>query len=332
MGGLTGLIGFDGGYVGLGSADAFNEPVAWFTADGVAWEPHVLSIREPDCPGTGTLPGELVADAEVDAGGSNGSTVVLVGEAMHHTSASCSLTATSRTATWRSTDGRTWARSEFDNPNRLSTIWSTPPGWQAVSQTSIFASPDGVSWHRAEDLPEVVFWGTTTGAGFAGGSLVWTSPSATQASRFLGSTDGQTWQPVAAAAACAPGDGVLIAAPGPTPPLDWVISNGATTCTSPDLVSWRNMPFPHADPTSRIAAFARSGNALVASTTRDCQGCNPAWHQYATFDGATWREIAASVPAQFLATGPLGVVALGYESWDPRSGPVGELAVWRLDP
>ncbi len=158
------LVGFDGGYVALGSlphaGPPGSEPAAFFSADGVSWAGAPLASMVPNCPDWGPAGAEDVPDAEVRAIATNGSEIVIVGEEAPHDAAGCANVAASvRPVAWYSTDGRAWQRSapfEVGGLNaRATAVWAISNGWQtavegAVTGTiTIWESTDGLAWSQA---------------------------------------------------------------------------------------------------------------------------------------------------------------------------------------
>ena len=137
------LVGFDGGYVALGSLPITgppgSEPAAFFSADGVSWAETPLATMVPNCPDWGPAGAEDVPDAEHRSIATNGSEVVIVGEEAPHDAAGCANVAASvRPVAWYSPDGRTWQRSApfvvGGLNSRATAVWAVPRGWQAAVQ------------------------------------------------------------------------------------------------------------------------------------------------------------------------------------------------------
>ena len=337
------LVGFDGGYVLLGSLPTAgppgSEPAAFFSADGVSWESKPLATMVPNCPDWGPAGAEDVPDAEVRAITTNGSEVVIVGEEVPHDAAGCANVAASvRPVAWYSPDGRIWQRSapfEVGGLNaRATAVWAIPRGWQAAVQgaaigtISIWESVDGLAWHR---LGEPVPVGDVSAyAGSApDGSVVlsrWAdTPSGLQ---LFTSRDGRIWEPLKTAGGCeaAPGTTQIVgpAAKG----LDaWVLLDDMRLCTSRDLQTWSGTTMTDAPSTvaqTRFGAIVLANSCFGAGST-----CAPDPQAYLTTDGVTWTPMAHPPVywGRTVADGPAGVVMVGKGTVDD-----GATTVWRLDP
>ena len=248
------LVGFDGGYVALGSLPTAgppgSEPAAFFSVASVRWEASRLATMVPNCPDWGPAGAEDVPDAEARAIATNGTEVVIVGEEAPHDAAGCANVAASvRPVAWHSPDGRTWQRSapfEVGGLNaRATAVWAIPRGWQAavpgaaIGTISIWESVDGLAWYRLGEPVPVGDVNAYAGSAHDGTVVLsrWAdTPSGLQ---LFTSRDGRTWEPLKTAGGCeaAPGTTQVVgpAAPG----LDaWVLLNGMRLCTSRDLLTW----------------------------------------------------------------------------------------------
>lgn len=284
--GAGGLIGFRGGYVAYGTTEPFQNPVAFYSADGREWATVQLADLIPNCPGWGPDGDEDVPDAEVRAGTSDGNQVMLAGARFQPSN--CSDSTVYQPMTWVSHDGRSWRRSEpLDPPGafRMLAAWPTPTGWQGVDQGSIlWESPDAIRWSRS----------------LAGEPLVTTNLPSECAAGILN-----------------------VAAPTATGGL-WLVPGGETVCTSPDLRSWQSVKLSLPD-YGAVRSVVRTRYGFLALGWIECaggveNGCPPDERLYfLSSDGNTWERLNVSEWIDHVADGPSGILGIG-------AGAVWELA------
>lgn len=342
-GGSGALVGFDGGYVALGSlpnaGPPGSDPAAFFSADGMSWEGTPLATMVPNCPDWGPAGAEDVPDAEVRAITTNGSEVVIVGEEAPHDAAGCANVAASvRPVAWHSPDGRTWQRSapfEVGGLNsRATAVWAVASGWQAAVQgavtgtITIWESIDGLTWHQLGEPVAVGDVNVYAGAAPDGTVVLSRWANTTSGLRLFTSRDGRTWEPIKTAGGCevAPGTTQIVgpAAQG----LDaWVLLDDMRLCASRDLLTWSGTTMTDAP---SIVAQTRFGAIILADA---CFGagstCAPDPRAYLTTDGVTWTPMAHPPVywGRVVADGPAGVLMVGQATADE-----GATTVWRLDP
>jgi hypothetical protein len=338
------LVGFDGGYVALGSLPTAGppgvEPAAFFSADGVSWADTRLATMVPNCADSGPAGAEDVPDAEVRAIATNGSEVVIVGEESPHDAAGCANVAASvRPVAWYSRDGRTWQRSapfEVGGLNaRAAAVWAIPRGWQAAVQggavgtVSIWESSDGLAWHQIMEPVAVGDVNVYAGAAPDGTVVLSRWDDSVSGLRLFTSRDGRTWEPVDTAGGCEAALGVPMQIAGPDARgLDaWVLLAGMRLCTSPDLLAWSGTTMTDAlGPVAqtRFGAIALADSCFGAGST-----CTPDPRAYLTTDGVTWTPMAHPPVywGRAVADGPAGVLMVGQGT---AGG--GATTAWRLDP
>jgi hypothetical protein len=327
---LGSIVGFDGGYVGLGGADTVG-PVAWFSTDGVTWSPALLAKQVVNCPDWGPPGNDMVNDAEARAIATNGRELVIVGEVVQRDSTPCG---TLRAVAWHSSDGRTWVRSalfdEAASDTRAVAVWPSSGGWQAVSHDAVWTSSDGLDWSRKGDLPGALGGDQTaisgapaTGVPTAGilASLI-LDPQAGGATALFASPTGEAWRRLEGDGGCPLTTRIL-------PPANlaaWVLVGDMRVCASGDLSDWTSTPL---DAWLGAAAQTRYGAVVVGDA---CHGagstCKPAPRAWASADGRTWARLpnppASTGPT--LADGPAGVLFVGSTPSNPTPG------AWRLSP
>ena len=336
------LIGFDGGYVVLGSRGDLEEPVAAFSRDGRGWEVNSLANSVPNCPGYGG-PGIVnVPDADAVAIASNGHQLVVVGAEQPHDVASCAdVGASIRPIAWVSDDGRTWRRSApfyAAGPNgRATAVWAVPHGWQAVADDpssgtlSVWESADGTQWEPVGPLAadpseavDVLAVGTASN-----GTVVLSRNAGVGPARLFVSSDDKTWTPIRSAAGCETGT-TQIVGPAAQGLGGWVLLSGSRICTSVNLVDWSTTALPMA--VTRIVR-TRFGAIAVGDT---CSGIgktclDPGPEAYLTIDGSHWSLLAHPKVyfGRSIADGPAGVLLIGS---GPDAGGSLVSGTWSLAP
>jgi hypothetical protein len=323
------MVGFDNGYVALGSAD-FEEPIVWFSSDGVAWETRSLADPVPNCPGWGPDGDEDVPDADAGAIATNGYQVIVAGSWHPHDAAACAGLGY-WPITWVTDDGLTWRRSKpffaDTRRGRATAVWAVQDGWQAVVDDSLWQSPDGLRWRAAGVLRGVVAVNATGTA--PDGTVVvsrFVGAAGSGPARLFASGDGGTWTKIEEAGGCETG-ATQIVAPS-TPGLDaWVVLADTRICTSPDLVHWSTKELPMA--VWRIAR-TRFGAIAIGDT---CHGAgtncpDPGPRAYITADGVAWSRLRhpKAYWGRSLADGPAGVLLIGAAPHDD------DAQAWRLNP
>ena len=149
---ITTLISTGSGFLAAGSnipgGDAAKaSPVAWLSANGTTWQR--LGVTQLGlAAGTGRVLG-------ITAAAANGNSIVLAGTVAG---------ATTRSGTWRSTDGgTTWTAVTVPAGGAAATISGVAPlsaGFVAVrpaqvagsAGAAVYTSPDGAAWHKAASL------------------------------------------------------------------------------------------------------------------------------------------------------------------------------------
>lgn len=332
------LVAFDAGYVTVGTRDPFEDPIAWFTSDGMAWQAVSLANLVPNCPGWGPEGDEQVPDADTAAIASNEHQVVVVGSYQPHDAAGCAnLTYTP--VAWVTDDGQTWQRSEpfyaSGSSGRATAVWPTDNGWQAVAPSahsgtpSIWQSADGLAWRPIADLGDIGFLEVGSGAAAEGTTVVSGSMGAVGESspRLASSRDGVSWLPIERATGCEAGFRRILP-PSVEGLRAWVALGDRQVCTSVDLLDWSSATLPMA--VWRITP-TRFGVIAIGDT---CYGAGsqcpdePELKAFVSGDGTAWQALVHP-PVAFgraMADGPAGVLMIG-------TAPGGESGeVWRLEP
>ena len=220
---------------------------------------------------------------------------------------------------WRSTDGRTWQRTELDRGSsavllRLATIETSPAGfvivgWAVDTETSraraaAWTSPDGVAWTRAEDTADMdvgLCFEESDGPSCGGMTGVVATPSGFVA---VGS------------------DHARAAGTEPGRPAAW---------TSPDGLTWTQAN-TGLDFVGALSDVEVGGSGLIAVGSI----CPPECHSplagavaATSVDGSTWsfRKVDGAVGGQQLATVDGRVFALGVLKRDTDQA--AELELWQ---
>jgi hypothetical protein len=318
--GVLGIVAFDGGYVAYGAIGDYQEPVAWLSADGTAWERVPLADMVPNCPGWGPDGDESVPDATVSGGAASDGEVLLVGARYDYSSAGCAAGGRYRAVSWVSSDGRTWRRSEpfgpTDSSSRATAAWMSPGGWQAMEETTgrIWGTSDGAGW------VDLGWSAARAGASGPDGTVVVSltgdvTPEPYPLSRGTWQGGEYGFEPIDLPATCEGQKDHLVA------PRDasgsWTFATGITMCGSSDLEEWTSTELPAADATKAAPwALAATRYGPLVSVSYECRDCAPQpvpWVQYLNVEGGTWEPLGSSVRALLLADGPRGVIALGAE-------------------
>jgi hypothetical protein len=339
-GAISGLVGFDAGYVALGRREPFLQPVAWTSTDGRSWDVTSLSKWVRNCPGNGPEGDEDVPDALTTAIATNGRQVIVVGAEHHLTAATCAnVGAGTRPIAWVSDDGRTWRRSKpfyAEGANdRAEAVWAIPGGWRAVTtapRCTLWQSADGLDWKSIGELKD----------GLSPDVCIATSADGTIVSsrRELGFSRlrlyrnldglGLTWQPIDNAGGCEKGATDIL--PPRSPGLDaWVVLSDLKICTSVDLKAWSTNELGMFVCCRGRIAQTRFGAIAIGDT---CYGGGVVCpdlgaRAYLTADGATWSRLdhPKAYDDLYVADGPAGVLLLGTGP-DDLYWP----AVWLLEP
>lgn len=331
---ILSIVGFAGGYAATGSLEG-RGPAAWFSPDGVTWTAAPLGSLVVNCPDWGPegdeTAGRLVPDADQRAIATDGTEVVIVGEVGDYAGQPCGRL---RPVAWHSADGRTWQRSDpfpaEAGDLRAIAVWAVQGGWQAASETALWASPDGLAWERIGDRPT----GAEVIAGAPDGTVLATTLDPDSGRRdLLVSSDGRAWT-----SADAP-DGFCGGITQIVPPAlmgrdDWVFVGDLRLCTSPDLARWFATSFDPAVPGAEPTAFGVAGQTRYGAIAVGdaCFGagstCEPDPRAWILVDEEVWVPLAH--PPVFwersLADGPAGVLMIGTATGE------GPKDVWRLDP
>jgi hypothetical protein len=310
------LIGFDAGYVAW--IDFSSR--AWYSADGVDWQPADLPENEVACEGE-------VQPNQIEAAASSGDTVVLIGSLLvpGPTDTFCWL----QSVSWWTSDGLNWERSApFGQLRALSesrpqAVWSAGGGFEAavashrgpegdVSETVIWRSADGQEWTAVTSLEGAgdVVVGTSSG-GARVISVSGTTLSGEGSSYFqmllAASTDGVEWSPLPS-----PRTGWVVTEilPPTQPSDDWSVlateEDGSTRGVfySADLSNWTEQ----ASPSDELYGLARTREGIVATgCASDATECR----QYLTSGpSATWQEVPPALGTVRAIDGPAGVLAV----------------------
>jgi len=249
---------------------------------------------------------------------------------------------------WRSTDGRTWTKSEpiggkANGPDPEATWW-TPDGWELAAvdffrdgdwAIELFASSDGLAWQQAAEI---------TGRGrpisvaaSRNGTLSWprTASGGSPSTRgedgpdvLLSSTDGVTWNRLDVPFGRRTDFSGVVAPDGRLG--SWLVithdSRGQPTAwTSTNLQGWQAHDVLGASDVSVLVATSRG--YIVSSADPACViACDPIPHlQFVSLDGAAWAQIEPALEARpLIADGPAGVIAV-----EPSTGDDGA-TVWLL--
>jgi hypothetical protein len=338
-GGISNLVGFDGGYVALGSAGDLEEPMVSWSDDGQTWAATSLANSVKNCPGWGPPGDEMVPDADAGAVAANGHAVVIVGSYQPHTPASCAATSFYPVA-WVSEDGRTWSRSEpFSTSGasgRATAVWAIAGGWEAIAEdpgsgiNAIWRSADGLHWQVATDAAELDSTPVYAASG-EDGTVVMTRSAGdvgNEVVRLFRSSAGESWTAIDAAGGCGSGVTQIVAPAGPGLAA-WSVVGDRKVCTSKDLVHWSSKALPMS--VWRIAG-TRFGVIAIGDT---CSGAgvdcpDPGPRACITTDGVAWSSLAHPKVyyGRTLADGPAGVLLLGT---GPDDGDTPASAVWRLE-
>lgn len=296
------LVGFDAGYATVGTRDPFEDPIAWFTSVGTAWQAASLANLVPNCPGWGPEGDEEVPDADTAAIASNGHQVVVVGAGAPHDPAGCADVGSSiRPIAWLSDDGRTWRRSEpfytGGSNGRATAVWPTADGWEAFVEApatgtpSIWRSSDGLHWESTSVLAEAGLTSVISAAA-TGGTVVLTGDAGDVGStrpRVVASHDGGAWTPLDVPAGCLAGQTQVLAPRGEGLAM-WIVRGDSRTCISVDLLTWSSRKLPMA--IWRIAQTKSGAIALGDTCTGAGTNCtDPGLRAYLTTDGLTWTRI-----------------------------------------
>jgi len=327
------LIGFEDGYVTIGTRDPFEEPVAWFSRDGARWTAASLANPVQNCPDWGPPGNEMVPDADAGAVATNGSQVVVVGAFQPHDAAQCADSGEYHPIAWMSDDGRTWRRSEsFDGGavnGRVSAVWAVAGGWQAVVDRSLWQSADGLHWRSVPTFPNAGVDNVHAGSAPDGTAVVSSVVGSAGDSqyRLFASHDGRTWSAIDDAAGCET-DATQIVAPGPSSGPAWVILADTRVCASIDLIHWTSTNLP-------IVVWRMAGTRFGVMAIGDtCVGagnsCQDSGKQaYLSSDGVTWSRLEHpnALSGTSLADGPAGVVMIGAGPDDTAGS-----HAWLLEP
>jgi hypothetical protein len=326
------LIGFDHGYVSVGTRDPFEEPVAWFSADGLSWDTVSLAKQVPNCPGWGPPGNENVPDADTAARATNGRQVIVVGAWQPHDAAACSgADPAIQGMAWLSEDGRTWRRSEpFSTgaSGRATAVWPVRHGWRAVVGRSVWESADGLRWSSIGDLAGIGAVSAYAGPAADGTAVLSATVGAVgfEQVRLFSSPDGASWTAIDDAGGCEIG-ATQILAPSLTGLAAWVVLSDRRVCTSTDLVRWNTEVLPMAVwqiAQTRYGAIAIGDTCLGVG--RDCP--DPGVRATITLDGIRWSQLAHPQAwyGRSLADGPAGVLLIGSGPDDVRP------SAWLLRP
>lgn len=335
------LLAFDGGYVAYSRMYYVGRSSVWQSVDGTTWLPAQFDSSEPCSDDDDSWP------AAIEAGATDGVTIVLAGALSKLLDGTCR----SHAATWLSTDGINWTRSDdIAEPGRseVTAVWSVPDGWEATVdhreddgdtvRTTVWRSGDGLHWEELNrelwpaahpidnGRPEAVavsrdgtrILSTFRWVGAGESSLVWQP-------LLLKSRDGRTWEDISATIQAPDAtDGYVthILAPGnATDEWHFVVHDdemrAANLWTSGNLAAWAFEALPR---TTISAAIVMPEGILIS-------GCNRRWEgrcgQYLLRLNESWSQLEPVIEGPVtMVSGPAGVLLL--EMWSGR--------VWKLQP
>jgi hypothetical protein len=343
------------GYVSLTRSPA----AAWFSADGISWAEHRLTVPR------GTMLGAQAVAASGDG-------FVVVGRY-----SPCSrrdyernpfFQCRPRPVSHASTDGRVWRASQpwegsVGEPGRLGSVfyavWPVPTGgWDAAQALdpsdesddfefagpAIWHSPDGLAWTNSKAFPDAetecvndfaaselhgaadTIGRRIAAAGESGGcGEAWLSP------------DGRTWTAVPGFEGPAPGPVVSVGLPGdglrPWRLLGYALdegsdSTGATVWESTDLTTWDLAELPGATEDGLVLTASRGPSTDVAVGW----GAGRSSQTWVSEGAGPWSGLGASPPAiEAVGWGPVGAVGL-VGRWNTAGHAVTGFDAWRLTP
>jgi hypothetical protein len=336
------FVGFDGGYVVAGDAPEATSKgglSAWYSADGVSWEPFPLGrLIEQPCPQSPA--GFAVPDSYLTAAASNGTHVLLAGGRISFTPENCANPDGGYGAgevAWVSSDGRNWTESELFGHQHsvVSSVWPTARGWQAAltswdRSTSIWESSDGLSWEEVYSVANAK--GTGSGRPAVSTDGTWL---VVEGGVVMTSNDGDHWR-----ALDTPWRGAVIdhlVPPSHVGPAAWLVVTSdvsgvaLTMWTSEDLRNWQHRDLPDEFYFNTIIPTPEGyvGTGMLG-TGLTCTPRSPypsgciGERQYVSADGLTWSPVTPHIEGSvLLALGPQGVFAVEQSSTG---------SVWRLSP
>jgi hypothetical protein len=341
---LADVVGFDQGYVAIERGSR-----AWFSADGVTWEPTELPFKAS----TSRNGQPLVAHATAIA--SDGQRVVVVGG---YASEPCRKDPPGSTGggpecplvplSWASADGRTWTTgdpltglsapkdkvqgAEFDAAWPVPTGgWDASVGWwegESLTGRDLLHSADGLAWTPIASAPTSTAHEASGDpfhhegvADATGRRLLWETwyPG----SAFATSDDGTAWTAIDGLPSDAEiSDALPASASGP-----WLMAGQAgiteadqgraTIWASADGRTWEAIPLPVGDLGSgRVVRLLSEADGYVALGYRLDDEEEPwltAWHSP---DGRAWALLDAVTqdhlgnPIRIAAAGPAGMIAV----------------------
>ena len=315
-GGISGILGFDAGYVAWGTFGLDNDAVAfaaWFSPDGAAWQRTLTAEQVAPCPNW-TPRSSLEGFYD---GATNGRQVILVGSTLDSPNRQpCDEI---QPITLATSDGVTWVRSAPSRKGGADQVWSTATGWQSASSFTgaVWTSVDGLTWQPAGSI-KPPRESLVRMAGSADGTLL-----AARGDQLLVSTDGSTWEPIHT---LPPGFVAYTIAPPSRSVARWTVAIGnyraeeGRMLSSADLRRWDSNPLPNPE-TAWIAPI--TGGMLVQTYWQGrVTGCGDQCPNYPqpviswSTDGHDWVDLSA--PAVDMGGLFVGVA--------PADGPVGVLA------
>jgi hypothetical protein len=317
--GVTGLVGFRGGYVAVA-----RDGGVWSSSNGSAW-----TMRRLPMPTVPTASGGM--GIELQGAASDGRRVVIVGGYPHGPCRAVGEGETGggpacpyRPISWVSTDGRSWTSNDpgaspqapagYTQGAEFTAVWAVPTGgwdaavswWQgeALHGRDLMHSADGLHWTPLQPPPGAVIansdpfpWSHAGAADASGTRLVW-----------------QNWMDFSGVVS---GDGRMV----------------ASVSTSPDGMHWTaatTFPGDGAEVDAGLAGTGSPAHWLLAGKTRVPDGPDAAPVAWQSPDGQTWtstqlpENAGSSVTPWSLVATPTGYVAVGA-TWD---GAESDHATW----